>query len=133
MRPVVGLDVSKGTSVLQAFTDRNKPYGNIISIEHTQEGFQRLGILLEELKQITGAEPVVVLEATGHYHRCLVAYLEREGYRHFIVNPLQSKRAKGTQLRKVMTDAVDAWHLAEIFYQGDVSNHLGLTNISWFF
>jgi transposase len=65
----------------------------------------------------------VVLEATGHYHRSLVASLEREGYRHYIVNPLQSKRAKGTQLRKVKTDAVDAWHLAEMFYRGDVQSH----------
>jgi len=123
MGPIIGLDVSKGTSMLQAFTDRNKPYGKIISIAHTQEGFERLGILLEELKQITELEPVVVLEATGHYHRSLVAYLEREGYRHFIVNPLQSKRAKGTQLRKVKTDAVDAWHLAEMFYRGDIRPH----------
>jgi len=58
-----------------------------------------------------------------HYHRGLVAYLEREGYRHFIVNPLQSKRAKGTHLRKVKTDAMDAWHLAEMFYRGDLQPH----------
>ncbi|WP_059040723.1 IS110 family RNA-guided transposase [Paenibacillus rubinfantis] len=123
MGPVVGLDVSKGTSILQAFTDRNNPYGKIISIEHTQKGFEQLGDLLEELIQATGLEPAVVLEATGHYHRSLVAYLEREGYRHYIVNPLQSKRARGTQLRKVKTDAVDAWHLAEMFYRGDVRPH----------
>ncbi len=90
---------------------------------HTQDGFEKLGNLLEELKQVTGLEPAVVLEATGHYHRSLVAYLEREGYRHFIVNPLQSKRAKGTRLRKVKTDAADAWHLAEMFYRGDIQPH----------
>jgi len=123
MGPVVGLDVSKGTSTLQAFTDRNKPYGKMINIAHTQDGFEKLGNLLEELKQVTGLEPAVVLEATGHYHRSLVAYLEREGYRHFIVNPLQSKRAKGTRLRKVKTDAADAWHLAEMFYRGDIQPH----------
>ncbi|SFB63062.1 Transposase [Cohnella sp. OV330] len=123
MRPVVGVDVAKGTSMLQAFTDRNKPYSKIISITHTEEGCERLGGLLEELRQITKLEPAVVLEATGHYHRSLVAYLEREGYCHYIVNPLQSKRAKGTQLRKVKTDAVDAWHLAEMFYRGDVLPH----------
>lgn len=123
MEPVIGLDVSKGTSMLQAFTDRNTPCGGLISITHTQEGYERLGNLLEELKRITESEPVVVLEATGHYHRSLVAYLEREGYRHYIVNPLQSKRAKGMQLRKVKTDAVDAWHLAEMFYRGDVQPH----------
>jgi transposase len=109
--------------MIQAFTDRNKPYGGLISITHTLEGYERLGNLLEELKRITESEPVVVLEATGHYHRSLAAYLEREGYRHCIVNPLQSKRAKGMQLRKVKTDAVDAWHLAEMFYRGDVQPH----------
>lgn len=123
MEPVVGLDVSKGTSTLQAFTDRNKPYGKMMSILHTEEGFEHLRDLIGELKRITGIEPIVVLEATGHYHRSLVAYLEREEIRHYIVNPLQSKRAKGTQLRKVKTDAVDAWHLAEMFYRGDIQPH----------
>jgi len=123
MGPVVGLDVSKGASVLQAFTERNKPYGRCKRIAHTPEGFEQLGELLKELEKSTGFEPAVVLEATGHYHRSLVAYLEREGYQHFIVNPLQSKRAKGTHLRKVKTDAMDAWHLAEMYYRGDLKPH----------
>ncbi|MET3209107.1 UNVERIFIED_CONTAM: transposase [Paenibacillus sp. PvR008] len=67
--------------------------------------------------------PVVVLEATGHYHRNLVGYLKRSGWIHYIVNPLQAKRSKGTQLRKVKTDAADAWHLAEMNYRGDVKAH----------
>nr|WP_327944598.1 transposase [Brevibacillus agri] len=33
-------------------------------------------------------------------------------------HPLQSKRAKGTQLWKVKTDAADAWHLADMYYRG---------------
>jgi len=123
MGPVVGLDVSKGTSILQAFTKRDQPYGKVMSIAHTPGGFKQLGGVLGELKEATGLEPAIVLEATGHYHRGLVAYLEREGYRHFIVNPLQSKRAKGTHLRKVKTDAMDAWHLAEMFYRGDLQPH----------
>ncbi|WP_244718418.1 hypothetical protein [Paenibacillus mangrovi] len=40
---VVGLDVSKGISMLQAFTEWYKPYGKIMSIMHTEEGFERLG------------------------------------------------------------------------------------------
>lgn len=123
MVPIVGLDVSKGTSTLQAFTDRHQPFGNLLTITHTQKGFEQLGNLLGALKQATGKEPAVVLEATGHYHCSLIAYLEREGYRHFIVNPLQSKRAKGTHLRKVKTDATDAWHLAEMYYRGDIQPH----------
>ncbi|BFH68743.1 hypothetical protein J27TS7_24410 [Paenibacillus dendritiformis] len=30
---------------------------------------------------------------------------------------------KGTQLSKVKTDAADAWHLAELYYRGDVKAH----------
>jgi transposase len=52
-----------------------------------------------------------------------VSFFTREGIKHFIVNPLQSKRAKGTKLRKVKTDAVDAWNLAEMYYRGDVKPH----------
>ncbi|WP_253944931.1 transposase [Paenibacillus sp. NEAU-GSW1] len=115
--------MAKGSSVVQAFTRRNEPYGKAESISHEDSGFERLGELLEELQAKTAIPPVVILEATGHYHRALVAYLERSGWTHFIVNPLQSKRAKGTHLRKVKTDAVDAWHLGDMYYRGDVIPH----------
>ncbi|MFM9281486.1 IS110 family RNA-guided transposase [Paenibacillus jiagnxiensis] len=123
MEPVVGVDVVKGSSVVQAFWKRNEPYGKAVDIEHGTSGFERFGEMLGKLQAETGLAPVVILEATGHYHRALVSYLDRSGYTHYIVNPLQSKRAKGTQLRKVKTDALDAWHLAEMYYRGDVKPH----------
>ncbi|MNB73336.1 Transposase [compost metagenome] len=123
MEPVVGVDVAKGFSVVQAFLKRNESWGQAISISHEAGGYKQLGRLLTELQKQTAQSPVVVLEATGHYHRGLVAYLERSGWTYFIVNPLQAKRAKGTQLRKVKTDAADAWHLAEMYYRGDVNPH----------
>ncbi|MGF9714884.1 IS110 family transposase [Paenibacillus naphthalenovorans] len=123
MEPVVGVDVAKGSSVVQAFLKRNEPYGKMESISHGDGGFERLGELLAELQAETMINPIIVLEATGHYHRSLVAYLERSGWTYIIVNPLQSKRAKGTQLRKVKTDAADAWHLADMYYRGDVTLH----------
>ncbi|MGF9714946.1 IS110 family transposase [Paenibacillus sp. JMULE4] len=52
-----------------------------------------------------------------------MAYLATSGIKHIIVNPLLSKRAKSAQLRKVKTDAADAWHLAEMYYRGDVHPH----------
>ncbi|WP_274654996.1 IS110 family transposase [Paenibacillus humicola] len=53
----------------------------------------------------------------------MVAYLVREGYHHVVINPLQFKRARSAQLRKVKTDAADAWHLANMYYRGDVTPH----------
>lgn len=85
------------------------------------------------LRQKTGKEPVVVLEATGHYHRGIVAYMERSGFCHRVINPLQSKRAKGTQLRKVKTDATDALYLAEMYYLEMLSLIVNVTSSSWSF
>lgn len=90
----------------QTFTARNEANGKSRRIVHTEEGFEEFGEWLGELRQKTDKEPVVVIEATGHYHRGLVAYMERSGFCHMVTNPLQSKRAKGSQLRKVKTDTV---------------------------
>lgn len=123
MEPVVGVDVAKGSSVIQAFRKRNEPFGKRVGIVHDKSGFEQFSGMLDTLQAETGMTPVVILEATGHYHRALVSYLNRSGYTYYIVYPLQSKRAKGTQLRKVKTDATDAWHLAEMYYRGDVKPH----------
>ncbi len=53
MEPVVGLDVSKGTSMIQAFLKRNEAYGKSESIRHTELGFRRLGEVLIELRERT--------------------------------------------------------------------------------
>lgn len=117
MKPVIGIDVAKGKSVVQAFIKRNVPYGCDQLIVHTPKGFERLSLILAELEIKTGQRPVVILEPTGHYHRVLVQHLQREGYEVILVNPLQAQRARRTGLRKVKTDASDAWHLGELFYQ----------------
>lgn len=49
MNPVVGLDVSKGESQVQAFLDKGKPYRKSFSIHHNLEG---LGDLLEPKVQV---------------------------------------------------------------------------------
>ncbi|WP_230202505.1 IS110 family transposase [Paenibacillus ihumii] len=123
MEPVIGLDVAKGKSVIQAFMRRNEVYGKPETITHDEVGYRRLGSIIQELQVRTGEEPVVVLEATGHYHRPVVACLSAIKVSYFIVNPLLSKRTKSAQLRKVKTDKADAWHLAEMYYRGDVQPH----------
>lgn len=59
MEPVVGLDVSKGTSVAQAFISRNEAAGKLKSITHTEEGFEEIGEWLGELRQKTRKRLIV--------------------------------------------------------------------------
>lgn len=76
MNPVVGLNVSKGESQVQAFLDKGKPYRRSFKISHTMEGLSSLVSFLEDVKRDSGRKPSIVLEATGHYQTPVVHYLE---------------------------------------------------------
>jgi transposase len=116
MNPVVGLDVSKGESQVQGFLNKGKPYRKSFKIAHTIEGLGLLEEFLNEIKTESGKKPPIVLESTGHYQTSVVHYLEERGYLLIIINPLLSYKARGASLRKVKTDAIDAYLLCELFY-----------------
>lgn len=120
MNPVIGLDVSKGESQVQAFLDKGKPFRKSFKISHTIEGLESLVKFLVEVTKETGQKPSVVLESTGHYQAPVVHYLEERGYVLIIINPLISYKAKGSSLRKVKTDAADAYLLCELFYKEEL-------------
>lgn len=121
MNPVIGLDVSKGESQVQAFLDKGKPYRKSFSIKHNTDGLGSLLVFLHEVGSSAGGhQPSVVLESTGHYHFPVIQFLEERNYVYIVVNPLISHRARNSSLRKVKTDAIDAYHLCELFYKEEL-------------
>ena len=120
MNPVIGLDVSKGESHAQAFTDRGIPHGKIFQFEHNLEGLASFLNFVQDLECITGLRPAVVLEATGHYHSPVIQFLDEHQYLYIVINPLISHQAKKTSLRKVKTDMADAYQLGELFYKEEL-------------
>lgn len=118
MNPVIGLDVSKGQSQGQVFLDKGQPYGKSFSFLHTQEGLHFLLNLIKEVSALTDHSPTVILESTGHYQAAVVQFLEEHSIIFIVVNPLISNQAKkSSSLRKVKTDAVDAYQLCELYYK----------------
>jgi transposase len=66
MNPVIGLDVSKGESQVQAFLDKGKPYRKSFSINHNLEGLEKLLEFLQEVEKSAGGhQPSVVLNQLG--------------------------------------------------------------------
>ncbi|MGE7979506.1 IS110 family transposase [Psychrobacillus sp. NPDC093200] len=121
MNPVVGLDVAKGESQVQAFLDKGKPYRKSFSIQHNLEGLKAFLDFLQEIEIASGGyHPSVVLESTGHYHTPVIQFLEEQNYVYIVINPLISHRAKSSSLRKVKTDAIDAYHLCELYYKEEL-------------
>ena len=120
MNPVVGLDISKGESQVQAFVDKGKPFRKSFKVSHTLEGLGLLVEFLDHVQKETGQKPPVILEATGHYQTPVVHFLDERGYLLIIINPLISYKAKSSSLRKVKTDAVDAYLLCELYYKEEL-------------
>lgn len=120
MNPVIGLDVSKGESHAQAFADRGMPYGKTFLFKHNVEGLASFLRFAQDIESFTGKRPAVVLEATGHYHSSVVQFMDENQYLYIVINPLLSHQAKKANLRKVKTDAADAYQLGEMFYKEEL-------------
>ncbi len=120
MNPVIGLDVSKGESMAQAFLDKGLPYLKVFHFKHTIEGLTRFRKYMKDLEVEAGTPPTIVLEATGHYQAPLIPVFEELGYVYLVINPLLSKTARKRKLRNVKTDAADAHLLGELFYKEEL-------------
>ena len=99
MNPVIGLDVAKGESQVQAYLERKKPYKKSFKVKHDLDGLASLLDFIKEVEDISGERPPLVMESTGHYHTPVVQYFEDKGYLIIIVNPLISYKAKSSSLR----------------------------------
>ena len=97
---VVGIDVSKGKSMVAAM----KPGGELVTapyeVKHSDIELSRLAL------DVLCMEPEtrVVMEATGRYHEPVAALLHSEGIFVSILNPLLIKQSGAGSLRKVKSD-----------------------------
>ncbi|MGO4865383.1 IS110 family transposase [Ligilactobacillus ruminis] len=104
----VGIDVSKGKSVVAIL----RPFGEIVyspfEIRHTSE---RIKSLVELIQSIDG-ESRVVMEHTGRYYEVLAHHLSDAGLFVSAINPKLIKNFDNNSLRKVKSDKADSIKIA---------------------
>ena len=104
----VGIDVSKGKSMVAIL----RPYGEIVSspfeIKHTSGSIQSL---IGHIKSIEG-ESRIVMEHTGRYYETLARELSLAGLFVTAVNPKLIKDFGDNSLRKVKSDKADSVKIA---------------------
>ena len=120
MDPVIGLDVAKGESQVQAFLQRKQTYKQSFKFNHDLPGLHAFHHFYQEVEKVSGQPPAVIFESTGHYHEPVLQFLENQGIVYYLINPVVSFEAKKTSLRKVKTDKADAFHLGELYYKEDL-------------
>ncbi len=105
----VGIDVSKGKSMLAAL----RLFGEVAitprEYPHTGEGLSRM---VSDILAL-GEDTRVVMEATGRYHEVVAFALHEEGIFVCVLNPLLVKQSGGGSLRKAKTDKKDALKIAK--------------------
>ena len=104
----IGIDVSKGKSMVAIL----RPYGEIVSspfeIKHTSSNIQSL---IAQIRSIEG-ESRIVMEHTGRYYEPLARELSLAGLFVTAVNPKLIKDFGAHSLRKVKSDKADSVKIA---------------------
>lgn len=99
-RTVVGIDVGRAT--LDVFVH---PSGGRLRVRNDAGGH-------DEVIERLGSPSLVVMEATGRYHRAVHRRLHEAGIRVAVVNPYRSRRFADVTGRLAKTDRIDAETLA---------------------
>ena len=104
----VGIDVSKGKSMIAVM----RPFGEVVispfEIRHTDNDLCELAKLLRSLP----GETRVVMEATGNYHLPVAWMLNDSGFYVAVVNAMLVHDYGNNSLRRTKTDKKDAVKLA---------------------
>ena len=109
MKYGVGIDVSKGKSIVAILSQAGEVIELPFEVEHTIEGMQ---VLESRLSKLPKQDLKIVMEETGTYHLPILGYLLDNDY--FVVgeNALKIKKYLDRDLRKAKTDNKDALKIA---------------------
>jgi transposase len=105
----VGIDVSKGKSMVAALREMGEVTLTPREIPHTAADLENLGYSIISL----GEDTRVVMEATGRYHESVAAALHEMGIFVCILNPIVIKQSGAGSVRKVKSDKKDALKIAK--------------------
>jgi len=104
----VGIDVSKGKSMVAVL----RPFGEVVAspfeINHTAKDLEELAKYLKSL----GGETRIIMEYTGKYFQPIARYLHNAGFFVSVVNAILVHEYGQNTLRKAKTDKKDAIKLA---------------------
>lgn len=105
----VGVDVSKGKSMVAVVAPLGKVVSQPFEVRHTST---ELAKLIQFLKTLDG-EVRVVMEHTGRYYESIALVLHNAGFFVSAVNPLLIAQYGNNSIRKVKTDKADALKIAK--------------------
>jgi len=114
----LGIDIGKFSHSICLLDEAEEK--KIFQISADKQGFEKLGQLIE--KELKDKELLIGMEATGHYFLNIYDFLLRLGISKdnlVLLNPLQVKAFRNTNLRGAKSDDIDATRIAVLLRFGD--------------
>ena len=105
----VGIDISKGKSMVSVMRPLGEVVAKPFSVRHTGSELKELADYLKSLK----GETRVIMEHTGRYYEPVAQFLHDAGLYVSAVNPKLIKDYGNNSLRKVKTDKADSRKIAK--------------------
>ena len=104
----VGIDISKGKSTVAILNGDGSIRAHPYEMHHSKADFEAL------IRYIRAVDdrPVILMEATGHYHYPVLNAFFKAGISFSVINPYLMKKYGDAELRKAKTDRKDALRIA---------------------
>ena len=105
----VGIDIAKYTHYASIIDSNGIIIEEPFPFDNSNDGFN---YLLSKLNQLTLNDIVIGFESTAHYHLNLMNFLDNNGFKTIIINPILTKRFRNINIRNVKNDKVDSINIA---------------------
>lgn len=89
LKPIAGIDVSKYFSEMVVISPANEILSRLTIHHNNPSDFDRAIENLKKVEEDFAARPIIVMEATGHYHKILSRFFTSNGWDVAIINPIQ--------------------------------------------
>lgn len=110
---IIGVDVSSDKCDIDIHKDNDQELGSFV-VNHTHSELNNMLFSVNNL--VDKKNTIVVMEATGHYHRIVFYRFHNAGFKVVLVNPIKTDSFhKVISTRKIKTDKIDA-HTLALFY-----------------
>lgn len=115
-----GIDIAKYKHEASVIDTNGKAMLDSISFSNDKQGCEKILAVFQKL-EISPADVIIGMEATGHYWLSVYAFFLELGYDVKVINPIQSEAFRKMYIRQTKNDSKDSYIIAQIMRFGEYS------------
>lgn len=115
-----GIDIAKYKHEASVIDTNGKAMLDSISFTNDKQGCEKILTVFQKF-EISPADVIIGMEATGHYWLSVYAFFLELGYNVKVINPIQSEAFRKMYIRQTKNDSKDSFIIAQIMRFGQYS------------